>query len=347
MSKKFLYGLIAALLVPLALFIGLYMGVKDKNEVKEDYKAPAVIDRTDTVVDPDLGLVEDGTLEGEIYYLKPNNLISENAEYYVNNNGDISKGKEYYNSLFSSTYLGDVSEESFITVEKFTDDISDSQLVYIKFSTYLGEYNSSGKLTKTEPAAVVFGYELTPENELILRYSLATYGDRGPVTSYQQMMTNKDGAVIGNNISVRTPYLLTANYEDVVKLFKNEGLLVGDTTYKLLNNGTEQISIKSDVLTTISALLTYVLNNNQNAKMNTQYYDNYNLKDYFVIEGQTEDSNILSVVGYAKGIVDITGENLNYFDTYKMSSWVIYPSVYSWFNNANAIYNIPLVNVEA
>ena len=190
MNKKFLYGIIAALFAALALFVGLFVGIKNQNNNsnKSDYVAPEVIDKRYELVDPDLGIVDYDQLEGETYLLKSNNLKTQNAQYFYNNNKlkrfDVTYNQDEIDSLLSMTYAGDVSETFFVTVEELGHKNTKSSLVYIKFSTYLGKFDSEGNLTGIEPAAVVFGYEHTPSNEYTLKYAFCTYSDRGVVTSY-------------------------------------------------------------------------------------------------------------------------------------------------------------------
>ena len=347
MNKKIIYGLIAVLVAALALFVGLFVGItKENKDSNNNYVAPSVIDKTDVLIDPYLGTVDYDNLEGETYYLKANNLTTENSKYFYNNNPEfyetVQISERQTESLLSSTYAGDVSETFFITVEELGSSKTESSLVYIKFSTYLGKYDINGELLGTEPAAVVFGYERTPENVFILRYSFCTYSDRGDVTSYLKLGDMFNGSELGFAVTMRIPYLLTSNYENTLKLFDINGLEINGITYKLLNNATDQLYIESNPLSVITSLTKYVYGSELSLKDNTTVLKDFLLSKYIKVVGQ-EDSNIVSSLTFNKGILMF--DNFKYFETLTAGVVTFLP-ITSLFNNSDSIYNVQLDSVN-
>lgn len=357
MDKKIVnYIIIGLLAVLLALFVGIYLGNRDMSTNTNNdngYSSEINDNRNDGVIDnPILGTVEDNeSLTGEKYFLMPNNVSYGNYDYFCNNNGDSLRGNIVYSSLFDATYTSDLSTSNFITIGRFDGYQNYSSLVYIKFSTYLGQYNGS-ELVSTTPALVTFGYEQTNTNEFILRYAFCTYGDRGEVNSFLAYALKYEEEYLGFDLKLRVPYLLSSNYSEIVHLFSLDGLTKDGYTYKLLNNESDQYYIESDVLTFVSSLVKNIVYK-YISYSNQPHMDDIDLTNYIKINGKEVD-HLITYYTYDKNPISLSlflndsGTKLlqTYFDNVNTDPIMSFCSFLGWFNNDKAIYNIPLVNIE-
>lgn len=348
-KKTFNYILIAILAVALALFIGLWVGNnKKEDDNRVSYTPPTIVDnREDGIKDPSTGSIADATdYDGEVYNFSPNGTTYNNYEYFVNNNQNLDNDSMFLlaQKLFDSTYASDLISSSFITVGKYDGTQTSSSLVYIKFSTYLGKYNGNDLVSVT-PALVMFGFEQTVDNQYYLRYAFCTYGDRGEVYSGVKFFKAPGGDSFIPSLKFRVPYLLTSNYEEVISLFSLNGLVKEGVTYKLLNNDGNQYYIESNVLNCIASLTKFIVSDGLSSSFDTHYLYGINLTDYFVVVGQDFDY-CFSDYGYIKysSILNETGI-YEYYTDVSHNLFTFY-SLYSWFNNENSIYNVPLVNVS-
>lgn len=353
MNKKTVsYILIALLAVLLALFVGLFLGNKNSTPNTNNnggYIPPAIEDnRGDSVYNPDLGTVEDDEnyTDTEVYYIKSNNISSENLEYFINYNGLSADSDTVYMpyliGMFNATYATDLSSSSFITVERLLGDAEHSNLVYIKFSTYLGKYDGNN-LVSTVPALVMFGFEQTINNDYFLRYAFCTYGDRGEVYSDFAFLNSPRNEITAT-LKMRVPYLLTSNYEEVTQLLTMSGLLKDGYTYKLLNSQSEQYYIKSNVLSVVSNLTKNLISRHISIEPGKGIINNIDLTNYFEVNSVDYDY-ILSDYSYVNSSFLFDSNVFDYYKDYTHTGFTYY-SLYYWFNNNNSIYNIPLVNVE-
>lgn len=353
MNKKVVnYIIIGLLAVLLALFIGIFVGNRNANTNTNNggYTPPTIEDNRDdgSIYNPDLGTVEDNEnyTDNKIYYLKPNNISSENLEYFINYNGLSANSDTVYMpyliGMFNATYAADLSSSSFITIERLLGDAERSNLIYIKFSTFLGKYDGDDLLS-VQPALVMFGFEQTISNEYFLRYAFCSYGDRGEVFS-EFAFLNSPRNEITETLKMRVPYLLTSNYEEVVKLFSLSGLTKDGFTYKLLNNENDQYYIQSNVLSVISSLTKNLISRHISVELGTGVINNIDLSDYFYVNNVDYDC-VLSDYSYINSLFLFDNENVyHYFEDYSYTGFTYY-SLYYWFNNNNSIYNIPLVDI--
>ena len=356
MDKKIVnYIIIGLLAVLLALFVGIYLGNIESSTNTNNgngYTPPAIEDnRGDGVQNPNLGTVEDDeNYIGEKYYLNANNSSYKNFDYFINSYdfSDMNYMAEYLIGMFNATYTSDLSSSSFITVGRLEGNQEHSSLVYIKFSTYLGQYNGS-ELVSTTPALVTFGFEQTINNEYILRYAFCTYGDRGEVYSNVLYLETSSGT-INNSIKLRVPYMLTADYSEVAQLFSLSGLTKDGYTYKLLNNESEQYYIESNTLSIVSNLTKYVVGQNLSLENNKTYIYDIDLTNYIKVSSVDYDY-VLTTYSYIKNSLVLSEEDpfdFDYFndnEDFNFGLATVY-SIHSWFNNDEAIYNVPLVNIE-
>lgn len=371
-SKNIFYlVLIAVLVCALSFFVGYYINTQNSNQTNNNNDETIIIDGSGQTFFPDKGdgtggFVDNDDIVGETYVLAANNSTIDNLEY-IRENGEssgsmagfvfsVSPSMLHLLNAFTTTNIG---ADSFLTIERFGNDLGFSKLVYMKFSTYLASYTSEGELIKIEPCAVVYGFEETSDYDYILRYAFCTYGDRGQVEDsfYDQY------PLLGNDSSnylyaSRVPYLLTSDYSNVNKLFNKEGLLLEGTTYKLLNNSEDQIYIETDTLSTISALLKTVLNQYMSASSNYEHKTNLELSRYFEIDSDVQIDNIISSMTFRKDILDrekIAGHSgtgkkfaLQYFDIsekpFDNYSYKGLPC-FEWFNNEASVYKLPLLNI--
>ncbi len=348
-KKTFNYILIAILAVALALFVGLFLGNnKNSDEVSSTYTPPSIEDsRGDSVYDPNLGTVEDNDnyINAENYYLKANNSATENLDYFINYNSLNANSETVYDpyliGMFNSTYASDLSSSSFITVERLLGNSEHSSLVYIKFSTFLGKYDSENLLSVT-PALVLFGFEQTVNNEFNLKYAFCTYGDRGEVYSDVIFLTASND--IGNSFKIRVPYLLSSNYEEVTQLFTINGLSKDGYTYKLLNNESDQYYIASNVITIVSNLTKNLIGHHISIEPGKGVINNIDLTDYFVLK-DIDCDNILADYLFINSFVLRESTTFDYFND-NSDLGITYYSLHHWFNNEDSIYNIPLINIE-
>lgn len=371
-NKSVLYlVLIAVLVCALSFFVGFYINTQNSNNTNNSNDETIVIDGSGQTFFPDKGdgtggFVDNDDIVGENYILNANNSTVDNLKY-IKENGSTdgsfmgalfvnSPGSLHILNAFTTTNIG---ADSFLTVERFGNDLGFSKLVYMKFSTYLASYTSEGELIKVEPCAVVYGFEETSDYDYILRYAFCTYGDRGQVVDANFSLYPLFPADSSNYLySSRVPYLLTSDYSSVNKLFNKEGLVLEGTTYKLLNNSEDQIYVETDTLSTISALLKTVLNQYMSASSNYEHKTNLELSRYFKIDSDVQIDNIISSMTFRKDIIsreDIKGTNgfgekqaVCYFDINEHPSddysYVGLP-IFDMFNNEKSVYKLPLLNI--
>lgn len=354
MNKKVInYVIIGLLAVLLALFLGIFLGNRNANNNTNNgtYTPPPIEDnRGDGVQDPDLGTVEDDeNYVGEKYYLTANNSSSDNFNYFLNSSSldpDNDFSAAQLLGMFNATYTADLSASTFITVGRLEGSETHSNLVYTKFSTYLGKYNGSD-LVSSVPAMVMFGFEQTVDNQYHLRYAFCTYGDRGEIYS-EILIIEGTRDPMSFSFKFRVPYLLTSNYEEVLQLFSLNGLTKDGYSYKLLNNENDQYYIESNALSIVASLTKYIVNQNLSMEDNKTYLYNVDLSKYIKLNN-VEYDYVLSSYAYIKDTLSLNKTNpmdVDYFEDNKtlMPGTTIY-SLHHWFNNKNSIYNVPLVDV--
>lgn len=346
--------------VALAFFIGYYVNSKNNTDINNNENI--YIDGSGQTFLPDKGdgssgFVDNDEIEGTTYYLKANNssidnisFVKENAKNAENEAFLLSSDAISYGlNAFTTTNLG---SSSFVTIERFGNDLGFSNLVYLKFSTYLGSYSKDGDLIKVEPCAVVYGFEESKEYSYNLRYAFCIYGDRGQVVDsfiYQNPLFQGE-------YSSRVPYLLTSDYTSVNKLFNYDGLNIDDTTYKLLNNGVDQIYCEADVLTCVTSFFKTLLNQYVNTTYSVSTPSNFDMSKYLKIANQEYDilsasymykSNILNRESFMGTNGSGEKRGLRYFDYSENIDGYFYsgPTFFEMFNNDKSVYKLPLVDI--
>lgn len=314
------------LLIIAAIFGAYYIGTQNVDKASNNNYYNNVIDNTDKVVS--ITPSDDEQYENAVNF----NLKPVSTKYGI---GDFTFGDDNeivnYSGVLDGFWNTEYSASSFLTIERYnTEDLSQSQYIYLKLSTKVGSYVDN-VLSKSYDGSVVFGFELTTSGELKLIYTYAVYGDRGFVDT---VLNFGSPGQQHTDSSIHAPYMLADDLSSVSALLSDEGYVQDTLTWHIVTSDGEKIFFKDSVIFSISTIMKGLLEQ-YNGKPSYVDMTRFDWTNFLVIETDVEYDNILSDMTYRNGCASI---KFNEFFSDDFNIWEV-------FNNDESIYNVPLVSI--
>lgn len=309
-----------------AIFGAYYIGTENVKNGSNNNYYNNVIDNTDKVIS--VTPSDDEQYENAVNF----NLKSVSTKYGI---GDVVTldGDLIYNfsGYLDGFWFTDHAMSSFLTIEKYASENGQSEFFYLKLSTKIGSF-SNDILNEVFDGSVVFGFELTTNGQVKLKYTYATYGDKGFVNTFVDV-----GDFL--EVSVHCPYLLADDLTSVSALLSEDGYVKDTLTWHIVTSNSEKIYFKDSVIQSISTIMKGLMSQ-YNGKPSYVDMTRFDWTNFLVVDSSEEYDNILSDLTYRNGCSVATYKNL-FYDASGNGSW----SYWEFLNNEKSIYNIPILDI--
>ena len=308
-----------------AIFGAYYVGSQNSNDKNNNNYYNNVVDNTDKVVS--ITPSDDEQYENAVNF----NLQSVSTKYGI---GDFAFGDDEewlnYTGVLDGFWASEFSASSFLTVERYGSNAGQSQYIYLKLSTKIGSF-ANNVLSNSYDGSVVFGFELSTSGQLKLLYTYAVYGDMGIVDT---VFNTGDGVQFDVSGLIHAPYMLADDLTSVSALLSENGYVKNTLTWHIVTNESEKIYFKDSVILSVSDIMKGLLTQ-YNGKPSYVDMTRFDWTNFLVVETDEEYDNILSDMTYRNGCASENFESL-FSDGFCM---------WSMFNNEDAVYNVPILNI--